>query len=94
MILKSYEVQRNIEKKLKHNFYLLYGENVGLKKDLKQTIKTSVEKKDNNIEILSLYENEILDNEEIFYDFVYSGSLFGSTKIINIFGATDKIIKN
>jgi len=52
-----------------------------------------IEKKDNNVEILFLYESEILDNEENFYNFIYSGSLFGNKKIITIYEATDKIIK-
>ena len=92
MIIKSYEVPKNATSFLKYNFFLLYGENVGLKKDIKDIIKKTVEQKDRNVEILSLYENEILDNEENFYNFVYSGSLFGNKKIITIFEATDKII--
>ena len=74
MIIKSYEVPKNATSFLKYNFFLLYGENVGLKKDIKDIIKKTVEQKDRNVEILSLYENEILDNEEKFYNFVYSGS--------------------
>ena len=93
MIIKSYEVPKNKSNFLKYNFFLLYGENVGLKKDIKNIIKTAIELKDHDIEILSLYESEILDNEENFYNFVYSGSLFGNKKIISIFEATDKIIK-
>jgi len=72
---------------------LLYGENLGLKKDIRKFIKSGIEKKDNNVEILFLYESEILDNEENFYNFIYSGSLFGNKKIITIYEATDKIIK-
>ena len=37
--------------------------------------------------------NEVLlDNEENFYSFAYSGSLFGNKKIITIYNGTDKII--
>ena len=93
MIIKSYEVQKNISNLSKCNFYLLYGENVGLKKDIRNIIKIAIEQKDPNIEILSLYENEILANEENFYNFAFSGSLFSNKKIITIFEATDKIIK-
>jgi len=93
MIIKSYEVPKNKANFLKYNFFLLYGENVGLKKDIKDIIKMTIEQKDRNIEILSLYESEILDDEENFYNFVYSGSLFSNKKIITIFEATDKIIK-
>ena len=36
MIIKSYEVENNIEKILKFKFVLLYGENLGLKETLKK----------------------------------------------------------
>ena len=93
MIIKSYEVSKNSKNFLKYNFFLLYGENIGLKKDIKDLIKIAIKQKDDNIEILSLYESEILDNDENFYNFVYSGSLFSNKKILIIFEATDKIIK-
>ena len=93
MIIKSYEVKKNISNLQKNNFFLLYGENLGLKKDIKDLITTEVKQKSKNIEILSLYEREILNNEENFYNLVYSGSLFSEKKIITIYEATDKIIK-
>jgi len=93
MIIKSYEIKKNTQNFFKYNFYLLYGENVGLKNDIGDIIKITTKQKDDKIEILLLYENEILNNEENFYNFVYSGSLFGNKKIITIFEATDKIIK-
>ena len=93
MIIKNYEVQKNKSNFSKYNFFLLHGENQGLKKDIRKFIKTAIEQKDNTVEILFLYENEILDNEENFYNFVYAGSLFSNKKIITIYAATDKIIK-
>ena len=93
MIIKSYEVQKNKSNFSKYNFFLLYGENQGLKKDIRKFIKTTLEQKDDNVEILSLYEDEILNNEENFYNYVYAGSLFNNKKIITIHEATDKIIK-
>ena len=93
MIIKSYEIQKNRSNFSKYNFFLLYGENQGLKKDIRKFIKTALEQKDDNVEILSLYEDEILDNEENFYNFIYAGSLFNNKKIITIHEATDKIIK-
>ena len=92
MIIKSYEVKKNSDL-LKYNLFLLYGENFGLKKDIKEFISKTLKEKKNNIEILSVYENEIFANEENFYNLVYSGSLFSDTKIITIFEATDKIIE-
>ena len=93
MIIKSYEIEKNISNFAKNNFYLVYGENSGLKKEISNTIKNAVTKKNDNLETLSIYESEILDNEENFINFIYSGSLFGNKKIINILGASDKIFK-
>ena len=93
MIVKSYEVQKNISNLSKYNFYLLYGENFGLKKDIRDIIKTAVKQKNDSIEMLSLYETEIISNEENFFNFIYSGSLFSNKKIITISEASDKIIK-
>ena len=93
MIIKKYEVQKNKSNFSKYNFFLLYGENQGLKKDIRKFIKTALEQKDSNVEILYLYEDEILNNEENFYNFVYTGSLFNNKKIITIYEATDNIIK-
>ena len=93
MIIKSYELQKNASSFSKYNFFLLYGENQGLKKDIRKFIKSTIEQKEKSIEILSLYEDEILKNEENFYNFVYSGSLFNNKKIITVYGATDSITK-
>jgi DNA polymerase III, delta subunit len=93
MIIKSYEVQKNKSNLLKYNFFLLYGENLGLKKDIRKFIKTGIEQGSNNAEILFLYEDEILDDEENYYNLIYTGSLFSNKKIITIYEATDKIIK-
>jgi len=91
MIIKSYELQKKVSNFLKYNYFLLYGENFGLKKDIKDLIKAKIN--DEKVEILSLYENEIIDNEENFYNAAYSGSLFNNKKIIIIYEATDKIFK-
>ena len=93
MIIKSYEIQKNKSHFSKCNSFLLYGENQGLKKDTRKLIKSAIEEKDNKAEILSIYEDEIIKNEENFYNFIYSGSLFNDKKIITIHEATDKIIK-
>jgi len=90
MILKSYLVKKDITNFQKKNLFLLYGENVGLKKDIKDFIITKI-KKGEDSEIISLYENEIIENEENFYNFIYSGSLFSDRKILIIYETTDKI---
>ena len=93
MIIKSYEVKRNNKNFLTCNLNLLYGENIGLKKDIREFIKNTIKQKNNNLELISLYEDEILANDENFYNLIYSGSLFGDSKIITIYEATDKIVK-
>ena len=93
MIIKSYEVRKNKSIFLKNNFFLLYGENFGLKKDIKNFITSELKQENNSLEISSLYESEILDNEKNFFDLIYSGSLFSQKKIIIVYDSTDKIIK-
>jgi len=93
MIIKSYEVKKNKSVLIKNNFFLIYGENLGLKKDIQNFIATEIKKEESNIETLSLYENEILDDEENFHNTIYSGSLFSNKKLIFIYEGTDKIIK-
>ena len=39
MIIKSYEIQKNKSNLSKYNFFLLYGENQGLKKILENSLK-------------------------------------------------------
>ena len=72
MIIKSYEVQKNILNFLRYNLFLLYGENFGLKKEIKDLIKIENKKTDKNLEVLSFNEDEILGNEENFYNYVYT----------------------
>ncbi len=93
MIVKSYEVEKKVSNLLTHNLFLFYGENFGLKKDLKEFIKNKLKEKDKSVEILSVYEKEVLDNDENFFNSVYSGSLFSAKKIITIYDGTDKIIE-
>ena len=93
MIVKSYEIQRNPSNFIKYNLFLLYGENDGLRKDIKESIRVAFNQKNTHIELLSLYENDIIDREENFYNSIYSGSLFSNKKIITINNGTDKIIK-
>ncbi len=93
MIIKSYEIEKKISNLIKCNLILLYGENNGLKKDIKEIIIKNFKKEKDNIESLSFYEDEILENEENLHNAVFSGSLFSDKKVIMINSATDKIIK-
>tara|TARA_B110000014_G_scaffold262541_1_gene256759 strand:- start:810 stop:1829 length:1020 start_codon:yes stop_codon:yes gene_type:complete len=93
VILKSYEIEKKLPNLSKHNLFLFYGENIGLKKDIRNKIKIGMNEKEVNLEFLSFYENEIIDNEDNFYNSIYSGSLFSNKKMITINNGTDKIIK-
>ena len=91
MIIKSYEILKKPASFLKNNIFLLYGENEGLKKDIKKSI---IEKGQNtDIELLSFYEDDITNNQENFYNSIYASSLFAKTKIVTINNTTDKISK-
>ena len=80
MIIKSYEIKKNKSNILKSNLFLLYGENLGLKKDIKNFISNELKQKNNDLEILSLYESEVINNRDTFFNSVYSGSLFSKKK--------------
>tara|TARA_B100000029_G_C17586390_1_gene961259 strand:+ start:567 stop:1586 length:1020 start_codon:yes stop_codon:yes gene_type:complete len=94
MIIKSFEFKKKATNFLKHNFSLLYGENFGLKKEIKQFIEFVIKKENKDTELLTIYESDIVKNEENFFNSIFSGSLFGSKKIITIYDCTDKIINN
>ena len=85
MIIRSYEINK-INKDIT-NFYLFYGKNNGLKKDITEYVL----KEEKNIIIYE--EKEILDNTGLFTDNILSGSLFENKKVIIIKRASDKIFK-
>ena len=88
MILKSYIVEQNLEVLNDYRAVLLYGENEGLKDDIKCKLKIHNE----NSEIISIFESEILKNKKILYENIINESLFNEKKIIFIQLATDKIL--
>ncbi len=85
MIIKSYEINK-VNKEIK-NFYLFYGKNNGLKKELIEYIL----KEEKNI--INYEEKEILNNTDIFIENILSGSLFENKKVIIIKRASDRIFK-
>ena len=91
MILKSYEIEKNINSFLDNNLFLLYGENEGLKFDIRDLIKKKISTIEKNTEIISIYEDEIIDNKDYIYNSIYSGSLFSNKKILIINSGSDKI---
>ena len=85
MILKSYEIKKIDPEK--NNFVLFYGKNEGYKNE---AIKFLIQNKG---EILKYDEKEILENQENFFENIFSKSLFGDEKIIIIKRASDKILE-
>lgn len=85
MIVKSFELEK-IDLKNK-KFFLLYGENEGLKKEI---IEKKF-KKNYSDNIYNYEENFVLNNEEEFFNNILSKSFFENEKLIIVSRATDKI---
>ena len=92
MIFKSYEIEKLKSIFVEKKIFLLYGENLGLKKEIKETIRLSIKKSGSELEEVIFLENEIIKNDENFYNLVFSGSLFGTKKIILVHNVSDKLI--
>ena len=87
MILKSYLVEQNITLLDKYFITLIYGENIGMKDDIKYKIKEFFKE----YEKISFNQDEILKNYRILYEQVDNTSLFSQKKIIFINEVSDKI---
>ena len=85
MISKFYEIN-NFKEKV--NFYLFYGENEGQKLD---TIKSNFGNftKQNTFKYS---EKDLIENNQLFFDKIYSKSFFEKEKLILIYDITDKIL--
>lgn len=88
MIHKSYLVEENLDI-LRNNLVLIYGENKGLINDLKNKILHKY--KENKI--LKFNQEEILSNENLFFNEIKNISLFDNKKIYFIYNVNDKFIK-
>ena len=84
MIIKHLEV--NKVKFDKYNFFLVYGENEGLKKEIILTLKNKFPGNVENFE-----EGQIISNSELFYEKLFNKSLFEKEKIIIINRCSEKI---
>jgi len=87
MILKAYETDKiDINK---NNLVLFYGENQGVKEEeISKILRTN-----KNKTLVKYEEQQILENIEVFYNEILSGSLFEAQKIFIINRATEKILK-
>ncbi len=89
MILKSYIVEQNVDVLKNYQATLIYGQNNGIKNDIKKKLKD----KNENAEIIVFFEDEVLKNKDILYKNIINESLFNKEKIIFIQEASDKIYK-
>ena len=87
MIYKSYLIEQNINL-LDKNLFLFYGENLGLKNELKDKIKFQ----NKNAEIINLSQDDIISNIDNFYNEILNISLFDEKKIYFINQVNDKIL--
>ena len=92
MNIKSYEVEKLKSLLIEKKIFLLYGENLGLKKEIKEIVKLSINKNGTKLEEVIFLESEIIKNDENFYNLIFSGSLFSNKKIILVYNVSDKII--
>ena len=88
MIYRSYLVEENLGL-LKNNLNLFYGENLGLKNDFREKIKDLNKK----TLIKNLNQEEILADENKFFNELLNKSLFEDTKIFFIHQTNDKILE-
>ena len=88
MIYKSFIIEKNISA-ISENLVLIYGENIGIKNEIKKEIK----KKFKEFEILLFNQDEILKDSTLLFNEVNNISLFEKGKIILVDQSSDKITK-
>ena len=84
MIVKTFEI--NKKKTDKQNFFLVYGENEGLKSEVIQNLKKNLSGDIDNYD-----ETQILVNKEFFYENILNQSLFEKQKTIIVNRCSEKI---
>ncbi len=89
MIFKSYIIENDLKKVNDYPVFLFYGENHGLKKDLKENLKKL--NKDN--EVINLFQSDVIKNKNILINEISNKSLFNEKKIIFIDEVDDIILE-
>ena len=87
MIYRFNTVENTI-KNIKSNMVLFYGENLGIKKSLIDQIKAENIK----AELLRFDQDDIIKNDENFFNNINNLSLFDEEKIILIHNVNDKFL--
>ena len=88
MLYKSYLIEENINN-LNKELFLFFGENIGLKEEIKKKIKLV----NSSSEILYFNQDEILKNNQQIFNEFNNFSLFEKEKIIFIDQVNDKILE-
>ena len=88
MILKSFLVEKNLSIVDEYFVTLFYGENIGLKDEIKKRIK----EKYKNYEQINFNQDEVIKNEAL-EEQIYNVSLFSKNKVIFVSEISDKIKK-
>jgi len=89
MLIKSYEITKKSLNSL--NFFLIYGENIGLKQDITRSVLELKEKKNGKYKKFEFEEEEIIKNQNNFFNLIFSGSLFDKKKVIFVNRTTDRL---
>jgi DNA polymerase III subunit delta len=87
MIYKSYILEEDIKKISDIGSILFFGENIGLKNDFKNKIKSFK----SNSSILNIDQDDIIKNHNLLLNEIENFSLFEKNKIIFINNSNDKI---
>ena len=89
MLIKSYEI---LKKDLNFlNSFLIYGKNTGLKQDMVKSVIELKEKKNIKYKQFKFEEEEIIKNQNDFFNLIFSGSLFDKKKVIFVNRTTDRL---
>ena len=86
MIIKTFEISR--KKFDNESFFLIYGDNEGLKNETVQILKKNL---NGNVE--NYDETQIINNKELFYEKMFNQSLFEKEKLVIINRCSDKIFE-
>lgn len=87
MILKSYIVEKNLNSIFSFKAVLLYGENGGIKEDIKKEIK----ERNKAEKIINFFQEDLVKNKDILSHEINNTSLFQDKKIIFLHEITDKL---
>ena len=89
MILKSYIVEQNINILSTYKAVLLYGENNGIKEDIKNEVK----KRNGDIKVINFFQEDLIKARDVLCHEVNNRSLFQDRKILFLHEITDKLFE-